>query len=176
MLRSFDSHTPELGERVYIDPAAEVLGQVRCGNDVSVWPMAVVRGDVNSIEIGDATNIQDGSVLHVTHDGRYSQGGIPLIVGREVTVGHKVILHACTIGDRCLVGMGAIVMDGAVLGDDIIVGAGSLVSPGKTLAPGHLYRGSPARRVRELTGDELEMLRYSAQHYVRLKNRYLAAG
>ncbi len=165
-----------MGERVYIDDSAQVIGRVHCGDDVSFWPASVARGDVDAIVIGPRTNIQDGSVLHVTHDGRYTPGGIPLRIGAEVTVGHRVILHACDVGDRCLIGMGAIVMDGAVLEDEIILGAGSLVTPGKRLEARSLYRGSPARRVRGLTGDEIDQLAYSAQHYVRLKDLYLAAG
>jgi carbonic anhydrase/acetyltransferase-like protein (isoleucine patch superfamily) len=135
--------------------------------------MTVIRGDVNEIEIGARTNVQDGSVLHVTHDGPYSPGGRPLVVGDDVTVGHAVTLHACTIGDRCLIGMNSCILDGAVLEPDVMLAAGSLVSPGKRLESGALYRGSPARRARDLTEKELEMLRYSAAHYVRLKDRYL---
>ncbi|MBT8136374.1 MAG: gamma carbonic anhydrase family protein [Gammaproteobacteria bacterium] len=172
MIRKFDSHQPQLGQRVYIDESARVIGRVRCGDDVSFWPMAVARGDVNEIVIGAATNIQDGCVLHVTHDGPYSPGGMPLLIGAEVTVGHNVTLHACTIGDRCLIGMGAIIMDGVELEPEVMVAAGSLVSPGKRLEAGSLYRGSPARRVRALTGQEIEMLAYSARHYVKLKEVY----
>lgn len=172
MLRSYQDYSPQLGQRVYIDESARLIGRVQCGDDVSFWPMSVARGDVNEIEIGSRSNIQDGSVLHVTHDGPYTPGGIALRIGKEVTVGHKVILHACKIGDRCLIGMGAIVMDGAVVGDEVIVAAGSLVSPGKTLESRSLYRGSPARRVRDLTDQEIEQLAYSAHHYVRLKDRY----
>lgn len=172
-VRSFQSDTPELGANVYIDPAAAVIGQVALGDDVSIWPMAVLRGDVNSIRIGARSNLQDGTVVHVTHDGPYTPaGGIPTVVGEDVTVGHKCLLHACKIGDRCLIGMGAIVMDGAVLGDEVLLAAGSLVSPGKHLQSGWLYRGSPARAVRELTAQEREQLAYSARHYVALKDKY----
>lgn len=175
--RAFDGCRPELGARVWIDPAACVIGAVRLGDDVSVWPNTVLRGDVNTIEIGARSNVQDGTIGHVTHDGPYTpDGGIPLVVGEDVTVGHAAVLHACTIGDRCLVGMGALILDGAVLADDVMLAAGSLVGPGKRLESGWLYRGRPARAVRRLTDDELEMLRYSAAHYVRLKNRYLRAA
>lgn len=173
-VQNFEGHAPELGRQVYVDPQARVIGRVRLGDDASIWPMSVVRGDVNYIEIGARTNIQDACVLHVTHDGPYSAGGIPLIIGSEVTVGHRVTLHACTVGDRCLIGMSATVMDGAVIGDDVLLAAGSLVPPGKQLDARSLYRGSPVEKVRSLTETELEMLRYSAAHYVRLKNRYLA--
>lgn len=173
-LRPFSSTTPTVGARVYIDETAVVIGRVTLGDDASLWPCTVARGDVNSISVGARSNIQDLTMLHVTHDGPYSPGGFPLIVGADVTVGHKCLLHACTIGDRCLIGMGAIVMDGVVVEDEVLLGAGSLVSPGKRLASGFLYRGSPAQQVRPLTGEEREMLRYSAAHYVRLKDRYLA--
>lgn len=172
-LRSFDGVSPERGQRTWIDPAATVIGRVRLADDVSVWPGVVLRGDVHSIDIGARTNIQDNTVCHVTHDGPQVPGGFPLVVGEDVTVGHAAVLHACTIGDRCLIGMGALVLDGAVVDDDVMIGAGSLVSPGKRLASGWLYRGRPARPARALTDEELEMLRYSAAHYVRLKDRYL---
>lgn len=173
-IRSYLAHAPQLGAKVYVDPAALVIGRVTLGDDVSIWPMSVARGDVNRIEIGARSNIQDACVLHVTHDGPYTEGGIPLIIGADVTVAHRVTLHACTVGDRCLVGMSATIMDGAVLEDDVLLAAGSLVPPGKRLDAGFLYRGSPVQKVRALTENELEMLRYSAAHYVRLKDRYLA--
>lgn len=173
MLRTLKKHQPQLGARVYVDQAAVIIGDVALGDDCSVWPTTVIRGDVHRIRIGACTNIQDGSVLHVSHDSQYLPGGAALTVGDEVTVGHKVILHGCTIGDRCLIGMGAIVMDGAVLDAGIILGAGTLVPTGKHLEGGALYLGSPARRVRALSESELEYLAYSAAHYVRLKNRYL---
>jgi len=170
--RAFEEEAPVVGARAWIDPSAVVIGRVDIGEDASLWPTAVARGDVNFIRIGPRSNIQDGSVLHVTHDGPYSPGGLPLLIGEEVTVGHRVMLHACTVGDRCLLGMSSTVMDGAVLEDEVLLAAGSLVPPGKRLAAKSLYRGSPARRVRALSAEELEMLRYSAAHYVRLKERY----
>lgn len=176
MIKTFEGVSPTLGKNCYIDEQSLVSGDVTLGDDVSVWPMAVIRGDVNRIHIGARTNIQDNSVCHVTHDGPYTKGGVALNVGEDVTVGHGVILHACTIGDRCLIGMGAIVMDKATLGDDTFLAAGTLVPPGKTLDGGYLYRGNPAVQARPITDDERDMLRYSAEHYVRLKNRYLADG
>jgi carbonic anhydrase/acetyltransferase-like protein (isoleucine patch superfamily) len=173
-LRPFSGTHPSVGQRVYVDASAVVIGHVSLADDVSLWPGVVARGDVNRISVGARSNVQDLSVLHVTHDGPYSPGGFPLVVGADVTVGHKCLLHACSIGDRCLIGMGAIVMDGAVIEDDVLLGAGSLVSPGKRLASGFLYRGSPAQQIRPLTAAEREMLRYSAAHYLRLKDRYLA--
>lgn len=175
-MRAFGSHRPVAGRRVYVDPMAVVIGQVTLGDDVSLWPGTVVRGDVNEIHIGQRSNIQDGSVLHVTHDGPYSPGGLPLLIGNDVTVGHQVTLHACEIGDRCLIGMTSCIMDGAVLEDDVMLAAGSLVAPGYRLSAGSLYRGRPAKRVRDLQEDEFEMLRYLAVHYVRLKNRYLGTS
>jgi len=175
-IRSYTGIKPVIGQRVYIDEAAVVIGKVTLADDASLWPFAVARGDVNSISVGARTNIQDASVLHVTHDGPYSPGGMPLLIGADVTVGHKCLLHACTIGDRCLIGMGSIVMDGAVVESDVLLGAGSLVSPGKRLESGFLYRGGPAQKVRPLTDQERAMLLYSAQHYVRMKDRYLAGG
>jgi len=173
-VRPFASDLPVLGERVWVDPSAVVIGRVEIGDDASLWPMAVARGDVNFIRIGARTNVQDGSVLHVTHDGPYSPGGRPLVIGADVTIGHRVMLHACAIGDRCLLGMSSTILDGAILEDEVFLGAGSLVPPGKRLTARSLYKGSPAQRVRALSEEELAMLRYSAEHYVRLKDRYLA--
>lgn len=175
MIRAFAGVTPTLGARVYVDEQSAVIGDVTLGDDVSIWPFVAARGDVNRIVIGARSNIQDNTVLHVTHDGPYSPGGVMLSIGEDVTVGHGVILHACTIGDRCLIGMGAIVMDRVVIEPDVLLAAGSMVPPGKVLKSGWLYRGSPAQPARELSPEELEHLRYSAAHYVRLKDRYLAA-
>ena len=175
-IRGFQGKKPKIGERVFVDPSAVVIGGVSLGDDCSIWPMAVVRGDVEDITIGARTSIQDGSVLHVSHDGPYSPGGRELSIGEDVTVGHSVTLHACTIGDRCLVGMNSCVLDGAVVGDEVLLAAGSLVPPGRQLKSGHLYRGNPVEQVRALGDDEIEMMRYSAAHYVRLKNRYLGLG
>jgi carbonic anhydrase/acetyltransferase-like protein (isoleucine patch superfamily) len=174
MIRPFQGVLPSLAAGVYIDEAAQVIGDVTLGEDASVWPLTVVRGDVNRIVIGARSNVQDNCCLHVTHDGPYTLGGVPLLIGDEVTVGHGVTLHACTVGNRCLIGMGAIVLDRAVLEDECFIAAGAVVPPGKRLKGGWLHRGSPALPVRELTAQELENLQYSAAHYVRLKNKYLA--
>lgn len=174
-LRDYLNFRPHLGLRVYVDPAATVIGQVVLGDDVSVWPNVVLRGDVNRIEVGARSNIQDGAIGHVTHDGPFTPGGIELQIGADVTVGHGAVLHACSIGNRCLVGMAALVLDGAVLEDEVMLGAGSLVAPGKRLESGWLYRGRPATPARRLTPAEIEMLKYSAAHYVRLKDDYLGA-
>ena len=173
-LHAYQNLSPQQGQRVYLAESASLIGDVSLGDDVSVWPQTVVRGDVNRISIGAETNIQDGSVLHVTQRTPAHPEGFPLIVGAGVTVGHRVILHGCRIGDLCLIGMGAIIMDGAVVEDEVMIGAGSLVAPGKTLATGHLYVGSPARLVRPLKPEERDYLRFSRDGYVRLKNQYLA--
>lgn len=172
-VRAFKDKRPSIGQSVYIDEQAVVIGDVTLGNDVSIWPTTVVRGDVERIQIGDGTNVQDGAVLHVSHAGRFSPQGHPLIIGKGVTIGHRAVVHACTIGDYCLVGIGAIIMDGSVLEDYVMLGAGALVPPGKTLASGYLYVGAPAKQARPLTDAEKEFLEYSAEHYVSLKNSYL---
>jgi carbonic anhydrase/acetyltransferase-like protein (isoleucine patch superfamily) len=173
-VRRFDGKTPKFGERVLIDPSAVVLGDVILGDDVSVWPQVTIRGDMHKIRIGGRTSIQDGSVLHITHAGPYNEGGWPLLIGSDVTVGHNATLHGCVIGDRVLVGMGAIIMDGAVVESDVVVAAGALVTPGKRLSSGSLYAGSPARKIRPLSAGEMDYFSYSANNYVQLKNRHLA--
>lgn len=173
-IRSFQGIHPILGERVYIDDAATVIGDVVIGEDSSVWPGTVIRGDVNFIRIGARSNIQDGSVIHVTHDGPYGQpGGLATVIGDDVTIGHGAIVHACVIEDACLIGMGATVLDGARVCRNGFVGAGAVVAPGKVVGSGELWLGNPARCVRKLSEKELEQLYYSAAHYVRLKDRYL---
>ena len=178
MIRKFEKHYPKIDSSAYIDETALVSGEVEIGEDSSVWPMTVIRGDVNFIKIGKRTNIQDGSVLHVTHASNEhsekvtdQQIGYPLVIGDDVTVGHKALLHACVIGNKVLVGMGSIVMDGVVVEDETIIAAGSLVPPKKILESGYLWVGSPAKKARPLTDKEKIYLKYSAEHYVRLKTR-----
>ena len=175
-IRPFAGRSPVIAATAYIDPAAAVIGDVTIGEHSSLWPMVVVRGDVNRIAIGTHSNIQDGSVLHGTHDGKYTPGGFATTVGDYVTVGHKAIVHACTVGDYCLVGMATTIMDGAVLRPRVMLGAGALVPPGNVLDGGYLWVGVPAKRLRVLTDTEMEMLEYSALHYVRLKDRYPGAA
>jgi carbonic anhydrase/acetyltransferase-like protein (isoleucine patch superfamily) len=163
---------PELGAGVYVDPTALVIGDVELGQDVSIWPMAVVRGDVNRIRIGARSNVQDGSVLHVSRPYPGSDSGWPLLIGEDVVIAHMVALHGCTIGNRVLVGIGAIVLDGVVVEDDVTIGAGAVVSPGKRLQSGGLYLGNPARRVRELTPAEIARVPIMASWYVNLKKDY----
>ena len=165
-IRAYLNHVPQLGERVYVDEAAVVIGKVNLADEVSIWCGAVVRGDVNTIQIGKRSNVQDGSVLHVTGGSANHPAGSPLIIGEDVTIGHHVTLHGCTIGNRVLVGMGAIVLDDVVIEDEVIIGAGSLVPPRKRLQSGLMYMGSPAKAVRELTEAEKAFVRQSAQNYV----------
>ena len=173
MIRSFENIQPQIAPSAYVDASAEVIGDVHIGEQCSIWPTTVIRGDVNYIRIGDFTNIQDGCVLHVSHASERNPAGYPLIIGRHVTAGHRAILHACTIGDECLIGMGAVVMDNAVVEDRVMIGANSLVPPGKRLESGNLYLGNPCRLARKLSDDEIAYLRYSAEHYARLKDRHL---
>lgn len=173
-LRSFEGLWPRLGERVFIDRNATVIGDVEIGDDSSVWPFAVIRGDMHRIRIGQRTSIQDGSICHITHAGPFNPEGWPLTIGNDCTIGHGVILHGCTLGNRILVGMRSTVMDGAIIPDDVVIGANSLVPPGKVLESGFLYTGSPARPVRPLTDKEMAYFTYSANNYCKLKDRYLA--
>lgn len=165
---------PRIGQEVFIHASASVIGDVELGDHVSVWPGTVIRGDVNHIRIGAGTNVQDLSVLHVNHRSSADPDGAPLVIGSNVTIGHNVLLHGCTIGDECLIGMGSIVLDKAVIKKHVLLGAGSLVPEGKILESGYLYLGSPARRIRKLTEKELVHFIYSAQNYIRLKDAYLA--
>lgn len=175
-VRSYQGTSPKLGNAVFIDPTAVVLGDVELGDDVSVWPLTVIRGDMHRIRIGSRTSIQDGSVLHITHAGPFNPDGFPLIIGDDVTVGHQAMLHGCTVGSRVLVGMGAMIMDGAVVENDVVIGAGSLVPPGKTLESGYLYVGRPVKQVRPLTEKEMSFFTYTAGNYVKLKDKHLAEG
>ncbi len=162
--------------RVMIDDSSVVIGDVRLADDVGIWPLVVIRGDVHYVQIGARTNIQDGSMLHVTHKSSYNPDGNPLTIGEDVTVGHKVMLHGCTIGNRVLVGMGSILLDGAIVEDDVMIGAGSLVPQNKRLESGYLYLGSPVKQIRPLSDEEKAGLRYSANNYVKWKDEYLDQG
>ena len=175
-IRKYQQHVPQLGERAFVDASAVVIGDVELGEDSSVWPMTVIRGDMHRIRIGARTSVHDGSVLHITHAGPFNPDGYPLVIGDEVTVGHKVTLHGCTLGNRILVGMGSIVMDGAVVEDEVIIGAGSLVPPGKRLESGYLYVGSPVKQARALTDNERNFFSYTAGNYVKLKDLHLDEG
>lgn len=171
-IRDYMGIRPAIAASAYVDDTALVIGDVTVGDDSSLWPMTVARGDVHRITIGARTNIQDGSILHVTSDNRFTPGGFALTVGDDVTVGHAAVLHACSVMNKVLVGMGAILLDGVIVEEKVMIGAGALVSPGKVLESGYLYLGSPAKKVRALKQEELEYLDFSAQHYVDLKNRH----
>ena len=175
-IRSYKGITPTYDNSVYIDESSVLVGDITLGKDSSVWPLVAARGDVNYIRIGERTNIQDGSVLHLTRASQSNPDGYPLIIGDDVTVGHKVMLHGCQLGNRLLVGMGAIVMDNAIVEDDVIIGGGSLVPPNKRLESGYLYVGSPVKQARPLTEQERAFLNISADNYVQLKDEYLAEG
>ena len=172
-VRSFEEHHPKLGKRVFIDRTAVVIGNVTIGDDSSVWPLTVIRGDMHAITIGNRTSIQDGSVCHITHAGPYNPDGWPLSIGDDCTIAHSVTLHGCSVGNRVLVGMGTIIMDGAIIEDDVVIGANSLVPPGKRLESGYLYVGSPAQQKRRLTRQEFDYFCYSANNYCALKDRFL---
>lgn len=175
-IRPYLGTLPQLGERAFVDRSASVIGDVVLGDDVSIWPGTVVRGDVNFIRIGARSNVQDGSIVHVTHDGPYSPGGFPTLVGEGVTIGHAAVIHACTIEDYCLIGMHATVLDGATVKKYGFVAAGAVIPPGKVVGERELWVGNPAKCVRLLSDKQIEQLHYSADHYVRLKDEYLAAG
>jgi len=172
-LRSYKGIFPKVNNSNYIDPSAVIVGDVTIADDVSIWPLVAARGDVNTISIGSNTNIQDGTVLHVTRKSTNNPDGNPLIIGADVTVGHKCMLHGCTLGDRILVGMGAIIMDGAIIESDVFIGAGALVPPNKTLISGYLYVGNPVKQIRRLKESEVAFLKQSSLNYVELKNDYL---
>lgn len=171
-IRSYLEHTPQVDNSCYIDSMAVVIGDVHLAENVSVWPFAVVRGDVNSIRIGKNSNVQDHCMLHVSHKKADKPEGSPLIIGEDVTIGHHVILHGCTIGNRVLVGIKTVILDDVIIEDDVMIGAGSLVPPRKRLESGYLYVGSPVQKVRPLTDKEKEFIPYSARHYVKVANNY----
>lgn len=173
-LRSYRQQVPSLGAKVYIDPASVVIGDVTLGDDVSVWPCAVIRGDMHAIKVGARTSVQDNAVLHITHASDFTPKGWPLTIGEDVTIGHGACLHGCTVGSRVLIGIGATVLDGAVIEDDVVIGAGTLVPPGKRLASGFLYVGSPCKAARPLKESEKKFFTYSAANYVALKDEYRA--
>lgn len=172
-ISSYLNTAPILGDRVFIHSSSQVIGDVKLGDDSSVWCNTVLRGDVNRIVIGRGSNVQDLTMGHVSHKSTEKPEGSPLLIGDYVTVGHSVILHGCTIGNECLIGMGSIIMDDAIIPDHVMIGAGSLISPGKVLESGMLYMGRPAKLVRALTAEEIAYLHYSAKHYMRVKDNYL---
>ena len=172
-VRQWTTSEPRIGARVMVDPTAMVLGDISLGDDVSIWANCSIRADMHRISIGSGSNIQDNSVLHITHAGRFNPSGCPLVIGEQVTVGHRAVLHGCSIGDRVLVGMGAIVMDGAEVADEVMIAAGALVTPGKVVKAGELWAGVPAKPVRELRQEEVDMITWIPKHYVELAQSYL---
>lgn len=175
-IHSFRGKQPEIAQRVMVAPESYVLGDVSIGADSSVWPAAIVRGDMHTITIGERVSVQDGAVLHVMHGSDYHPDGHPLIIGSDVTIGHQACLHGCTVGNEVLIGIGATILDGAVIEDKVIIAAGTLVPPGKTLKSGFMYMGSPAREARALSDKEKSYFKYTASNYVKLKDEYLADG
>lgn len=175
-IRSYDGHRPQIDPSCYIDDAAVVIGEVSLAANVSVWPCAVVRGDVNRISIGEGSNVQDFAMLHVSHRKESDPEGAPLIIGRHVTIGHHVTLHGCTIGNEVLIGIGSIILDRAIIEDRVLIGAGSLVPPNKRLESGYLYLGNPVKQVRPLTEGELAYFKYSAEHYVKVMDKHKASA
>lgn len=172
----FNGQQPLFAERVLVTRESCIIGDVNIGADSSVWPGAVIRGDMHSIRIGERTSVQDGSVLHITHASDYNPEGFALTIGDDVTIGHKACLHGCSIGNQVLVGIGAIVLDGAVVEDQVIIAAGALVPPGKRLESGFMYKGSPATKARPLSDKEKQFFKYSAANYVKLKDQFLQQG
>ncbi|MCB4743525.1 MAG: gamma carbonic anhydrase family protein [Sulfurovum sp.] len=174
MILQFKEWVPKLGKHAWIAEGASVIGRTQIGDDSAVWFGCVVRADVHYVKIGDRTNIQDLSMIHVTHHKKEDMSdGNPTIIGNDVTVGHRVMLHGCTIEDACLIGMSATILDGAVIGKESIVGAGSLVTKNKRFPPRSLIMGSPAKVIRVLTDKEVTELYASAERYVKFKNEYL---
>ena len=171
-IEPYQTFHPKLGAGVYVHASATVIGDVELGDAVSVWPGVVIRGDVNRIRVSARSNIQDNAVLHVSHRRAADPEGSPLLIGRDVSIGHAVILHGCVIGDECLIGMGSLVMDKAVLQARVLLAAGSLVPEGRVLESGWLYLGRPAKAVRRLTSEELDYFAYQAGNYVRLAREY----
>jgi carbonic anhydrase/acetyltransferase-like protein (isoleucine patch superfamily) len=168
MIRTFQGIKPMVPKSCFVEETAVVIGDVVVGEECSVWFNAVIRGDVNHIRIGNRTNVQDLCMLHVTHDTH------PLVIGSDVTIGHHVVLHGCTIEDRVLVGMGAIIMDGVVIGEDSVIGAGALVVEGTIVPPKSLLLGSPAKVKRQVTVKELAWIKDSAENYVRYASQYMS--
>ena len=173
-IHAYKGIAPTIATGVYIEQSAVLYGDITLDSDVSIWPLVAARGDVNHIVIGARTNIQDGTILHVTRKSTTLPNGYPLIIGDDVTVGHQCMLHGCTLGDRILVGMGSVLMDGVVVENDVFIGAGSVVPPNKVLKSGYLYVGNPIKQIRPLKPSEQAFLTQSAQNYVALKDEYLA--
>jgi len=175
-IRNFEGQEPQIANSCYIDPMALIIGDVRLAEDVSIWPMCVLRGDINKITIGKGTNVQDGAIIHVNHKGEFNPEGDPVVIGEHVTIGHQAVIHGCSIDDYSLIGIGAKILDRAHIQSEVMVAAGSVVAPNKILESGFLYMGAPAKKARPLTGEEKAYLRYSANHYVKLQRKHKENG
>lgn len=172
MIRTFNDTHPNIDASAYIDQTAVIIGDVSIASEASIWPMVVIRGDIHSIRIGERSNIQDGSIIHVTHAGPFNETGFGTIIGADVIIGHKAMLHGCTIQDSCLIGMSATIMDGAIIESHCLIAAGSVVTPGTVCESGYLYAGTPAKKIRPLKQKELDFLPYSAAYYVKLGQQH----
>lgn len=173
-IRAYKGIYPKIAKTVYVDESSVLVGDISIGENSSIWPLVAARGDVNTITIGNNTNIQDGTIVHVTRKSASNPDGYPTVIGNDVTIGHQCMLHGCILGNRILVGMGAIIMDGAIVGDEVFIGAGALVPPNKKLESGFLYVGQPCKQARPLNDAEIAFLKTSADNYVILKDEYLA--
>lgn len=171
-IRAYRGVVPTIAASAWVDESAVVIGDVELGERVSVWPCSVIRGDIHSIRIGAYSNVQDGSVLHVSRRSEAYPDGFPLLVGARVTVGHRVVLHGCTIGDHCLIGMGSVILDGALLEEQVMVAAGAVVPPGKTLESGYLYAGNPIKQLRKLQDRDLAMIARAPDRYAEIIDDY----
>ena len=172
-IRKFKNYTPIIHKNAYVDENCTIIGNVSIDDQSSIWPQTVIRGDVQKVTIGKRTNVQDGSILHVTSDNIYTPGCFPLEIGDDVTIGHGVILHACKIENMSLIGIGSIILDGSVVESNVMLAAGSLVSPNKRLKSGFLYKGSPAKPSRELTDKELDYIKFSSKHYINVMTQHI---
>ena len=171
-IRNYQGVSPQISVSAYVDPSAVIIGKVTIGENASIWCNAVARGDVSYIQIGNNSNIQDLTMLHVTHNNPGKTNETPLIIGDNVTVGHNCCLHACTLENHVFVGMGSTILDNAYIEKNVMIGAGSLVPQGKRLESGYLYFGNPIKQIRKLTDAEIAHLDYSAKHYVKIANSY----
>jgi len=165
MIRNFENKKPSIHETSFVAENATIIGDIRLAEDSSIWYGCVLRGDINYIQVGARSNIQDLTAVHV-------DSNLPVKIGEDVTIGHSAVLHGCVIEDRCLIGMGAVILDGAVIGTGAVVGAGSVVPPGKKIKPHTLVAGVPAQKLRELTDEDYENLKHHAEAYVKYANRH----
>lgn len=172
-IEKFEDYLPKIGNNVFIHKSAIIIGDVEIDKNSSVWPGAIIRGDLLSIKIGSNTNIQDNCILHTTHASKYNIDGYSLKIGNNVTIGHGAILHGCTVYNNVLIGMGSTILDGAIIPENVIIGANTLIASNKNLESGYLYYGNPVKQIRALTKEEIEFISYSSASYCKLKEKYL---